>query len=197
MRGADAPNMWGAQQSPKTTTGCPKTTRRPAGRTVRGGKFPGKGVPPYLARFLLAAPAVQSTHTSPGSPEAPISEIRSSNVIALPLILLLGCDAELAARCRSIASRSRVLVRAARVPFSRSEVTALAPLVIVVPADIYEGAPWGFEVLAEKVGASLLMLEREPIAPIVLEYRIMEALVFATRLRARVREAKQAMDARR
>jgi hypothetical protein len=184
-------------QSPKTTTRCPKTGKPSGVTAVRGVRFPGKRVPPYLARFLLTAPAVQSTHTSPASTEAPTSEVRPSNVIALPLILLLGCDAELAARCRSIAARSKVLVRSSPVPFARSEVTALAPLVIVVPADIYEGAPWGFEVLAEKVGASLLMLEREPIAPIVLEYRIMEALVFATRLRARVREAKQAMDGRR
>ncbi|APR79920.1 Hypothetical protein A7982_05267 [Minicystis rosea] len=82
-------------------------------------------------------------------------------------------------------------------PFQRSEVTALSPLVIMVPAHIYEGAPWGFEVLAEKVGASLLMMEREPVAPIVLEYRMMEALMFASRLRARVREAKDALAARR
>lgn len=189
--------MLGGAQSPKTTTGCPKTGKPSGGRADGGGKFSGNRVPAYLARFLLAAPAVQSTYTSPASPEGPTSEIRPSNVIALSLILLLGCDAELAARCRSIAARSRVLVRSAPVPFSRTEVTSLAPLVIVVPADIYEGAPWGFEVLAEKVGASLLMLEREPIAPIVLEYRIMEAMVFATRLRARIREARQAMDARR
>jgi len=58
-----------------------------------------------------------------------------------------------------------------------------------VPATVYEGAPWGFEILAEKVGASLLMLEREPMAPVVLEFRIMEALVFASRLRARARGA--------
>jgi hypothetical protein len=64
-----------------------------------------------------------------------------------------------------------------------------------VPAHVYEGAPWGFEVLAEKVGASLLMLDRDPIAPIVLEYRMMESLVFATRLRARVQEARAAREA--
>jgi hypothetical protein len=79
-------------------------------------------------------------------------------------------------------------VRVARLPFQRSEVAALNPLVIVVPACVYESAPWGFEVLAEKVGASLLMLDRDPMAPIVLEYRMMDALVFATRLRARMRE---------
>ncbi len=111
------------------------------------------------------------------------------NVISLPLILLLGCDAEVEKRCRTIASRARVLVRAMVMPFQRSEVAAMRPLVVMVPATIYESAPWGFEVLAEKVGASLLMLDRDPMAPIVLEYRMMEALVFATRLRARVREA--------
>jgi len=85
-----------------------------------------------------------------------------------------------------------VLVRSSPVPFSRAEVTAVAPLVIIVPADVYEGAPWGFEVLAEKVGASLLMLDGGPIAPIVLEYRMMEALVFATRLRQRAKDAIEA-----
>jgi hypothetical protein len=112
-----------------------------------------------------------------------------SNVIALPLLLMLGCDEETESRCRAIAARARVLVRAMSLPFQRSEVAALSPLVIMVPAAVYEGAPWGFEVLAEKVGASLLMLDREPMAPIVLEYRMMESLVFATRLRARVRQA--------
>ncbi|MFT3765293.1 MAG: hypothetical protein QM820_07230 [Minicystis sp.] len=137
---------------------------------------------------------MQPPHTSPAL-RAP--EVRPNNVIALPLVLLLGCDQELEDRCRSIAARAKVLVRAAPMPFQRSEVTSLSPLVIIVPAHVYEGAPWGFEVLAEKVGASLLMLDREPMAPIVLEYRMMEALVFATKLRARVREAREAMAARR
>jgi hypothetical protein len=147
----------------------------------------------YLARFLLPAHAVQSTYTSP---VVQLPEILQSNVIALPLILLLGCDPDLTARCRSIAARAKVLARSSPVPFVRSEVSARSPLVIIVPADVYEGAPWGFEVLAEKVGASLLMLGPEPIAPIVLEYRLLAALVFATRLRTRVREAKLSVDAR-
>lgn len=160
-------------------------------------KFSGKGVEPPLARFLLTATAVQPTYTSPAVRTPEPSSNPNNNVIALPLILLLGCDPDLTARCRSIAGRAKVLARSAPVPFVRSEVTALSPLVIIVPADIYEGAPWGFEVLAEKVGASLLVLDHEPLAPIVLEYRIMEALVFATRLRARLREAKLALEARR
>jgi hypothetical protein len=129
---------------------------------------------------------VQPTHTSPAlQADAP----EPSNLISLPLILLLGCNAELEARCRGIGARARVLVRAAPMPYQRSEIAAMHPLVIVVPAAIYECAPWGFEVLAEKVGASLLRLDRERMAPIVLAYRIMGALVFATRLRARVQDA--------
>ena len=145
------------------------------------------GQPP-LARNLLTAWAVQPPHTSPLVRSA---ETVPANVISLPLILLLGCDLDLETRCRSIASRARVLVRTAPVPFQRSEIALLQPLVIIVPGHVYEGAPWGFEVLAEKVGASLLMLDRDLIAPIVLEYRMMEALVFATRLRDRVREARE------
>ena len=125
----------------------------------------------------------------PTSLPAPLSlEAGASNVITLPLILLLGCQREVEARCRTIALRARVLLRTLPLPFQRSEVAAMGPLVLVVPAAVYESAPWGFEVLAEKVGASLLMLDRDPIAPIVLEYRMMEALVFASRLRARMRE---------
>lgn len=144
-----------------------------------------------MARFLLTAPAVQ--------PPFPSTAVRlpdptPNNLIAIPLILLLGCDEDLESRCRAIAARAKVLVRSAPVPVQRSEVTALAPLVIIVPAQVYEGAPWGFEVLAEKVGASLLMLDDKPMAPIVLEYRMMDALVFATRLRARVREALEARE---
>jgi hypothetical protein len=127
-------------------------------------------------------------HSIPSQAVLP-SEPSLSNLISLPLILLLGCDREVEARCRAIATRARVLLRAAPLPVLRSEILAMGPLVIIVPASIYESAPWGFEVLAEKVGASLLMLDRDPMASIVLEYRMMEALVFATRLRAQVREA--------
>jgi hypothetical protein len=136
---------------------------------------------------VLTATAVRPPHSLPAVRTAPSAP--PSNLISLPLILLLGCDREVEGRCRAIAARARVLVRGAPMPFQRSEVAALHPLVIIVPAAIYEGAPWGFEVLAEKVGASLLMLDREPMPSIVLEYRMMEALVFATRLRARVKEA--------
>jgi hypothetical protein len=124
------------------------------------------------------------TSLAPLSPEARAS----SNVVTLPLIVLLGCDPDVEARCRAIALRARVLLRTHPLPFQRAEVAAMHPLVIIVPAAVYESAPWGFEVLAEKIGASLLMLDRNPMASIVLEYRMMEALVFATRLRARVQE---------
>jgi hypothetical protein len=123
------------------------------------------------------------------SPQDLAFEPQPSNVISLPLILLVGCDAALEARCRTVAGHALVLLRAVPMPVQRAEVAALSPLVIAVPAPVYESAPWGFEVLAEKVGASLLMLDRQPMAPILLEYRMMEALVFAKRLRARVREA--------
>lgn len=120
------------------------------------------------------------------SPALEASEPAASNVISLPLIVLLGCAPETQARCRSIATRARALVRVVPLPFQRAEVAGLNPLVILVPALVYEEAPWGFEVLAEKVGASLLMLDREPMAPVVLEHRMLDALVFATRLRARM-----------
>jgi hypothetical protein len=149
------------------------------------------GEHPELAWFLLTATAVHTPYTSPALGAA---EPASTNVISLPLILLLGCSPDVEARCRAIAARARVLVRGAPVPFQRSEIAALHPLVIVVPATTYESAPWGFEVLAEKVGASLLLLDRDTMPSIVLEYRMMEALVFASRLRARV---KQALEGRR
>lgn len=137
---------------------------------------------PGLVRFVQAAAAVLPFT----SPAVPRTENARSNLIVLPLVLLLGCDEDLEARCRSIATHARVLVRSVPVPFTRSEVAALRPLVIVVPEHVYEGAPWGYEVLAEKVGASLLMLDSKPIASIVLEYRVMEALTFATRMRDRM-----------
>jgi hypothetical protein len=134
---------------------------------------------------VLTATAVQPPNTSPAFDAF---EPTPTNVISLPLILALGCSPEMEARCRSIALRARALVRVSSMPYQRAEIAALHPLVIVVPGAVYEGAPWGFEVLAEKVGASLLMLDREPMAQIVLEYRMIEALVFAKRLRAKVRE---------
>ena len=123
------------------------------------------------------------------SPALDASEPVPSNVISLPLILLLGCAPETEAHCRSIALRAHALVRVARLPFQRSRGRGPEPAGDRRPGLRLRERPWGFEVLAEKVGASLLMLERDPMAPIVLEYRMMDALVFATRLRARMREA--------
>ncbi len=117
---------------------------------------------------------------------APTSLPNGTNLVALPTVLMLGCDEALVNRCRNIASRAKVLLRSMPVPFQRNDVAALRPLVIMAPKDVYEGAPWGFEVLAERIGASLLVLGPDPLAPIVLEYRMMEALVFASRLRRRV-----------
>jgi hypothetical protein len=122
----------------------------------------------------------------------PAAEPEPANLITLPLILLLGCDPFVESRCRAIAARARVLLRAMPVPILRSDVLAMDPLVIVVPAPVYETAPWAFEVLAEKVGSSLFMLDHEPMASIVLEYRMMESLAFARRLRARVQETRAA-----
>ena len=139
-----------------------------------------------LARFVPGRQPVQPPSTSPAFVA---TRAEPSNLLTLPLILLLGCDPSTEARCRAIGARAHVLLRATSVPVLRSEVMAMAPLVIVVPTAVYESAPWAFEVLSEKVGASLLMLDREPVASIVLEYRMMEALVFAKRLRARVHEA--------
>ncbi len=175
------------QQSPKSTTRCPETTTPGPHRGGLRAETPLAEPTPALARFLLSAPAVHPPPTSRALRAA--EPAASSNVIPLPLILLLGCAPEMEARCRAIAARARVLVRGTPMPFQRTEVAALHPLVIVVPAAVYEAAPWGFEVLAEKVGASLLMLDRDPMPSIVLEYRMMEALVFAKRLRARVTEA--------
>lgn len=108
------------------------------------------------------------------------------NVIKLPVVLLLGCSPSFEARCRDVASRARALVRSYQVPFSRSLVKSLRPLVIVVPDEIFELAPRGFEVLADEVNASLLNFENERLAPMVLEYRLTESLVFATKLRDRM-----------
>lgn len=109
----------------------------------------------------------------------------TSNVIALPTMVLLGCNAEMEARCRAITSRARVLLRAMPVPFLRSAIVAVRPLVLVVPSAVYDLAPKGFDMLIEESGSCLLKLDREPIATIVLEYRIMEALIFSLRIRSR------------
>jgi hypothetical protein len=126
-------------------------------------------------------------HTQP----EPRLRAHPQNLIELRLVLLLGCEPELSARCRSVAARARVLVRSQPLPVTRAEVAELRPLVIGVPAPHYESAPWDYEVLAEKVGASLLTLDASMSAPIVLEDRLTEALAFATRLRARLRRKRQ------
>jgi hypothetical protein len=144
-----------------------------------------------VARILLTGAAVLPSHPAP----APrFFETQTSNVISLPLVLLLGCSASLEARCRSIGARGRVLVRSSPVPMRRTEVAALKPLVIVVPAPVYEGAPWGFEVLAEKVGATLLVLDHEASEASLLEVMLMESLVVAARTRRRGRASEAWFD---
>jgi hypothetical protein len=66
-------------------------------------------------------------------------------------------------------------------------VAQLKPLVVVLPQAQYQKRPWGYEVLAEKVGAVLVVLAEKPLVSLVLEYRLMEAVVFANRLRLRAR----------
>jgi hypothetical protein len=122
---------------------------------------------------------------------APSTEPTPSNLVARPLVLLLGCDEAVLATCRSFATKARVLVRSMAMPCQRAEVLALHPLVIVLPETVYEGAPWGFEVLAEKVGAALLLLERGRTAAMFLESRMLEALMLASRVRARDADAAQ------
>jgi hypothetical protein len=126
------------------------------------------------------------------------SDPSPSNLVALPLILLLGCDRETEAHCRAIASRARKLLRSAPLPILQSEIAAMGPLVIIVPANVYASDPWGLEALAEMVGASLLMLRPDPVSSMLLEYRVMKALTHAMRVRdrVRVRDAVEAPNAR-
>jgi hypothetical protein len=109
-------------------------------------------------------PVSPTVHASDPSPSP-------SNLISLRLILVIGCDREMEARCRAIASRARVLLRFCSLPVLRSEIAAMRPLVIMLPANVYERAPWGFEVLAEKVVASLLMLDGHRMTSILLNHR--------------------------
>ena len=110
---------------------------------------------------------------------------RVDNLIQLPTVVLLGCEEDLEARCRAVASYARVLLRPFPIPFLRVTIVASRPLVLVVPARIYGMAPRGFESLAVEAGARLLRVDDAPFAQVELEYRLMDAILHALRARAR------------
>lgn len=122
-----------------------------------------------MAHAVLDACAVQAT--------AP------SNVISLPLILVVGATIETEARCRSVAVRSRFLVRTCAVHRARPEALQYGPLAIVVPDELYRLAPRGFDLLSEDARSVLVRLEAEVPAPVVLEYRLMGAVLAAAKMR--------------
>lgn len=101
----------------------------------------------------------------------------------LPLVLLIGVSAAFEAKCRSVASKAKLLVRSCGVPFARPEALATRPLAIVVHEALYDLAPRGFDLLAEDVDGVIVRLDTEEIAPVVLEYRLMGAVLAAAKLR--------------
>jgi hypothetical protein len=101
-------------------------------------------------------------------------------------MVLLEC-AELEPLCRAVARRSRVLLRTVPATAEWPEMLSARPLVVVLPLAVYERRPWTFDVLAERMTASLLVLDHTSTAPVVMERRITEMLAIALDLRAMAR----------
>jgi hypothetical protein len=135
-----------------------------------------------VARFVLDGEAVAAR-----MPFALPAPVHRSNVVVIPIAVLLGCSRYLEDRCREVASGARMLVRSYPIPFPPTRVKRLRPLVLVAPWKIYAAAPEEIEILAEGAGSALVLIENDGIARSMLEYRLMEALLFATRLRAQAR----------
>jgi hypothetical protein len=102
------------------------------------------------------------------------------------VMILLGGELELASLCRAVARRARVLLRAVPANTEGTEIASMHPLIIALPLALYEARPWSFEVLADRITASLLVLDRTSTTPLVLEHRLSEALLVARTLRAMV-----------
>lgn len=86
----------------------------------------------------------------------PVLSRVSDNLVVLPLIVVIGDDPELAARCQAICTELRVLVQRLPTPFDRARLVASRPIAIVVPARIHDVTLIGMNELGKDAEAVIV-----------------------------------------
>lgn len=112
-----------------------------------------------------------------------MSESDHARLIQIPIVLALDCTPALLERCRHIAAKRRILVRACESASAWRTAVQLRPLVIVVPAHVHERAPQRFELLAAEAGARLVVLELAQLPAHELDSHLTSAVHEAARAR--------------
>ena len=99
-----------------------------------------------------------------------------------PVVLVIGCDADLAARCHSAAALLGAVVRESEhIGAAVTIATQSAPLAIVIPESLCERYPDEFRVLATEVKATLVKLPGPDISQLDLEKLLYDAVANATK----------------
>jgi hypothetical protein len=112
------------------------------------------------------------------------------------LLLAVGCDGALLARCREAARRLHVEVDAVEVLELASVVGYLRPLVVLFEAQVYGFDPVEFDAVARSVSATRLLVEMaEPLER--LKGRIADAMAEAAAARSREPQAPVTLRGRR
>lgn len=111
----------------------------------------------------------------------PVSSCVADNLVVLPLIVVVGDDPALAARCQAICSTLRVLVQRLPTPFDRASVVASRPIALVVPARIHDVTPIGMNELSKDAEAALVRVtQRTNVEAALVELVVGRGVVPAT-----------------
>ncbi|MCC6555577.1 MAG: hypothetical protein IT372_21660 [Polyangiaceae bacterium] len=112
-----------------------------------------------------------------------MSKSGGANLIRIPIVLALDCTPALMERCRKVAARCRLLVRACDSASVWRTAVGLRPLAIVVPSHLYERSPQRFHLLAAEAGCQLVVLESAQVPAHELEGHLTSAVHEASRAR--------------
>lgn len=119
---------------------------------------------------------------------APRSDIPTAKVTPAPVVLCVGCSGPLARRCRDSAVEGGATMVETDVINAATLAGQTHPLVIVVPAMIYDYDADSFEALATDVRARLVKLPDDKIAQDDLDTLIIDAMMEAEEIRGALEE---------
>lgn len=98
-----------------------------------------------------------------------------------PMVLIIGCSPDLAARCHAAAALLGAVVREAdQIGAAVTIATQHAPLAIVIPTSLCEKYPDEFKTLAGEVAATLVQVPGDEISQLDLEKLLYDAVAAAT-----------------
>ena len=107
------------------------------------------------------------------------SDLPTARVQPAPIVLAIGCSAELGRRCREAAIAGQSLVVEADVMSAANIAAQTRPLVIVLLEDVYAFDASSFNELAADVRARLVLLADDQISQSELENILVGAIVEA------------------